>query len=243
MLWLVYLVHMSRVRGLLFLFFCICIFSFCMQRSARYTTSSNPGTNHTGFEQADQIIGEYRAFRAGLGLQEVHSNVRQSSSHSFPAHPLSPSTDNTIALPRIETANVTSGLSDEPEARKMLRRTPTFGLVYSHRRSGDSHSIPNQLHTEMSEIGNGVAPLHFAADSIREPRTSFEGVLREYTLLSTKEGSLASVDTTIFTKSGGPGSKIKVSHKGKSSSSKTHSRASSVKRSRGRRRLPSHVEH
>lgn len=235
---------MKRVPGLILLFVCTYTLSFYMRKSLRCAFNSNPQTNH-----AAEILGQYRVFRAELGLLQVPSNIHQSSSHSFRVHVSPPLIANNIPLAhRIETASLTSGLNDEPEhhhhgIRKMLRRTPTFGLhlsIHSFRPPGGSHSIPAH-----SEIENrSPPPLHFAVDSIREPRTSSEHVLREYSLLSVRESNMDNVDTVAFTKSGTSNSKSKTSPKEKSSlTSRASARASPGRRSRGRRRHLSHVEH
>ena len=255
---------MRRAPGLVLLFLCICALSFYVKRTSHYASNSNPRANHTGSEVVDTLIlGEYRTFRAGLGLQEVPSNLRLSTpTHSFYAHASPLLADNAIPLPlprrRIETSSLTSGLDDEPEnhVRKMLRRSSTFGLepsIHSHRRRrGESRNMPVSAHPKQSEIGGGgdgnppSFSLHFAVDSIREPRTSSEQFLREYALLSAREGNLDNVGATSFTKGGSSNAKPKTptSPKGKSASAnRASARVSSGRRSRGRRRTPSHVEH
>jgi len=252
---------MRRAPGLVLLFLCICALSFHVKRTLHYASNSNPRANHTDSEVDTQILGEYRTFRAGLGLQEAPSTLRLSTSfHSFYAHASPLLTDNAIPLPRprrIETSSLTSGLDDEPEnhshsIRKMLRRSSTFGLelsTHSHRRRrGESRNMPAHAHPKLSEIGGGDGgppslSLHFAVDSIREPRTSSEQFLREYALLS---ANLDNVGATSFTKGGSSNAKPKTSTspKGKSASAnRASARPGSGRRSRGRRRPPSHVEH
>jgi hypothetical protein len=232
------------------LFLSIFVLSFYVQRNSHY---ANFRTNHVDPKKAIQILGEYRTFRAGLGLPEVPSNLRSPSSHSFRAHSSSFHADNIVPSPlarRIETASLTSGLDDAPEhqldVRKMLRRTSTFGLglsIHSHGLSGDSHSLPAHSHPNLSEDGSRPPPLHFAVDSIREPCISSEDVLREYARLNAKDSNLDGVDATSIAKGGTSNPKPKTSQKGKSSStSRASARVSPGRRSRGRRR-PSRVEH
>lgn len=247
-------VRMRRAPGLVLLFLSICVLSFYVQRIPYYAHHSKIRTNPADPETAIRILGEYKTFRAGLGLLEVPPNLQSSSpSHSFHAQSPSFHADNAIPLPlahRIETGSLTFGLDDVPEhqvdVRKMLRRTSTFGLglsTHSRRLTGDSHRMPAHPHSTLSEHGSPPS-LHFAVDSIREPCISFEDVLREYALLSGKESNLGGVDTISLTRASISNSKPKTSQKGKSlSANKASARVSPGRRSRGRRRLPLRIEH
>lgn len=253
---------MRTLSGLVVLVLCaygLYLLTFATQPT--HTTNATPRSrpSENGNDSAiglGRIRGEYQRLLVELGILEaiVHTYTSPSLSSSSSVSDaskdasLDPLNNHRLDL----DASSISGVRDESwhhlGLRKMRRRTPTFGLW------------PHLSHPSVSTSGRRNA-LHFAIDSIREPRSSATQIKQEYAQLAVQE-DLASAARAAATStaarghghghgqhakgSGGRGSKKsqkKVHGHGHGRGRQTAPRVVPGKRPRGGRRLPSRVEH